>query len=108
MDPTPAWSFPDSPETEVITLDRILSADSPLLLVSHDLEDGAWQFLDGGHVFEEDAVVVAFGEILLFDPDLAELADLPIGWFAWRSAPGEPWHRTEGEPPADLGEETSP
>lgn len=98
------WPFPDPPETGAITLDRILSGEAPLRLVSHDEEDGAWQFLDGDHVFEEDAVVVALGEIVQFDPDLARLADLPVGWHAWRATPDEPWQRAEGEPPATIGD----
>ena len=47
------WLFGDPEETEVITLERILRGVSPLLLVTHDLEDAGWQFLDGEHVFEE-------------------------------------------------------
>ena len=49
----PDWRFDDPEETEVIALERILRGESPLLLVTHDLEDGGWQFLDGEHVFEE-------------------------------------------------------
>ncbi|QDV35487.1 hypothetical protein [Tautonia plasticadhaerens] len=108
MDPTRPWPFPDPPGTEAITLDRILSGDSPLRLVSHDEEDGAWQFLDGEHVFEEDAVVVALGEILQFDPGLAELADLPVGWSAWRATPGAAWRRARGDPPTTIGGGASP
>ena len=89
MDST--WDFVDPPETEVITLERILHGQSSILLVTHDAEDGTWQFLDGEHVFEEDGAVVCLGEMVGIDPSLAELADLPEGWFAWRPNPGEPW-----------------
>ena len=97
-----AWPFTDPAETEVITLDRILDGSSAVLLVTHDEEDRAWQFLDGEHVFEEDAEVVLLGEIVQFDPTLALLSDLPPGWFAWRSTPTSPWKRSEGEPPPVL------
>lgn len=86
----------------MITLARILRGESPLRLVSHDGDDGCWQFLDGEHVFEEDAVVVGLGEMVQFDPTLRELADLPEGAFAWRSAPDQRWQRAHGEPPADF------
>ena len=32
------------------------------------------------------------------DPSLRELADLPLGWWAKRAGPGEPWIRHQGEP----------
>ena len=32
------------------------------------------------------------------DPTLAELADLPKGWYAERTEPGEPWERFESGP----------
>jgi hypothetical protein len=32
------------------------------------------------------------------DPTLAELADLPKGWYAERVAPGQPWERFEQGP----------
>jgi|RhiMetdeSRZDD1v2_1073273.scaffolds.fasta_scaffold342507_2 hypothetical protein len=35
------------------------------------------------------------GEIVRFDPTVQELADLPLGWYAWRNAVGEPWQRRE-------------
>src|SRR4051794_39612985 len=94
------WTFPDPEGTEVITLERILRGDSPVLLVCHDREDEGWQFLDGEHVFEEDGAAVYLGDMLQLDPSLAALADLPAGWYAWREAPGHPWRRAEGEPDA--------
>src|SRR3954454_17260676 len=97
-----AWPFPDSEDTEVITLERILRGDSPLLLVSHDEDDGGWQFLDGEHVFEEDGVIVCLGEMVQFDPSLLELANLPIGSYAWRASQARRWPRAAGEPPVVL------
>ena len=67
----------------MITLKRILQAERPIRYVSHDLDDGGWQFLDGGDLHEEDAMVVGLGEIVRFDPTVRELADLPLAWYAW-------------------------
>lgn len=39
--------FKDSPNTMVITLKEILAGTKPILYVSHDEEEGMWQFLDG-------------------------------------------------------------
>src|SRR4051812_48797515 len=97
-----AWPFPDVEDTEVITLGRILRGDAPLLLVTHDEDDGGWQFLDGEHVFEEDAAIIRLGEMVQFDPSLRELADLPAGSYAWRAGTDQPWSKAAGEPPAVL------
>jgi hypothetical protein len=102
---TPPWPFTDSEETEVVTLNRIVRGESPILLVSHDADDGGWQFVDGGQVFEQDGEVVLLGEIAQLDPTVLDLADLPTGWHAWREGPGQPWRKAEGEPPADPADE---
>jgi predicted adenylyl cyclase CyaB len=106
------WRFADSQDTVVVTLERILRGDSAVLLVTHDSDDGGWQFLDGEHVFEEDGTTVLLGEMVQFDPSLLEFADLPVGWYAWRDAPDQAWRRAQGEPtettspvPADHGSE---
>ena len=93
------WPFDESPDDEAVTLDRILSGESPILLAARD--DDGWHFLDGEHVFEEDGVVVYLGDLVQLDPTLIELADLPVGWYARRPAVGEPWERGEGEPEPD-------
>jgi hypothetical protein len=61
--------------------------------VSHDVEDGAWQFpgdsmSDGG-----GRVLSCLYHPIDRDPSLAELADLPLGWYAERGKVGEPWVR---------------
>lgn len=94
-----SWPFSEPEDTEVITLGRIHGGESPLLLVTHDADDGEWQFLDGEHVFENDAVVARLGEMFQFDLSILEVADLPVGWYAWRAASGDPWQRESGEPP---------
>ena len=96
------WPFADPPETEVIVLARILSGESPLRLVTHDADDGGWQFLDGDHVFVADAVVVALGEMLQLDPSLAALAGMPPGHRATRVDGSTPWRIAPEEP--DPGE----
>jgi len=97
------WPFSDSKDLEVITLDRIIRGEAILRLVTHDDDDDdAWQFLDGEHVFESDAVVLSLGEMVEFDPSLRSLADLPRGSFAWRTSPDQPWNRSQGEPSPSL------
>jgi hypothetical protein len=61
------WPFKDPPSLAVITLKRILQTEQPIRYVSHDRDDGGWQFLDGGDVYDEDAIVVGLGTMLRLD-----------------------------------------
>jgi hypothetical protein len=87
------WPFDDPKNVAVFTTWRILREGWPILLVTHDEDDGAWQFLDGSPVDTEDAAIVGLAEIVQRDPTVRELAGLPLGWRAWRTAPDAPWHR---------------
>jgi predicted adenylyl cyclase CyaB len=51
--------------------------------------------------------VVYLSEMIQFDPSLAELADLPVGWFAWRPSHDQVWHRAHGEAPTSLDRHAS-
>jgi hypothetical protein len=88
------WSFADPKNVAVITLKSITKGTSPILYVTHDADDGAWQFLDGSSVSEENASVVCLETITRIDSSVVELADLPLGWYAYRSAPNQEWQRT--------------
>lgn len=91
--PTP-WPFRSPPDEAVITLKSILNEGKPILLVSHDKEDGGWQFLDGSaEPREEDAMVVSLHLMTRHDPSILELADLPEGWQAWRQSSASEWVR---------------
>ena len=88
------WPFDEPENLAVFTLKRIAQGGSPILRVTHDEEDGGWQFLDGGEVLMEEASLVCLRNMIQLDPSLLELADLPLGWVAERDGPGEPWKRT--------------
>ncbi len=66
--------------------------------VSHDVEDGAWQFLGDSMAREELPLMSCFHHLIDNAPSLVELADLPLGWWAERAKPGEPWHRHQHDP----------
>jgi hypothetical protein len=87
------WPFSDPKNLAVITIDRIMEGRKPILYVSHDADDGGWQFLDGGIISEKDARVVSLQEMLERDPTLREISDLPLGWKAERGAADKPWRR---------------
>ncbi|MGD1944362.1 MAG: hypothetical protein ACFB0G_23950 [Leptolyngbyaceae cyanobacterium] len=92
------WPF-DSPENcAVITLAQIMEGSTPILYVTRDEDDGGWQFLDGGNVTEENAMVVSLRRIADYDPTIKQLANLPVGWYAVRSAIDKPWKRNPSMP----------
>jgi hypothetical protein len=87
---TAEWPFDQPRNCAIITLKSITSGERPILLVTHDLEDHGWQFLDGHDVDESDATIIGFARIVELDASLLELADLPPGWCAWRASPTDP------------------
>lgn len=93
---TDDWPFADPPNVAAITVQSVIEG-APILLVTHDADDGGWQFHTGGDANEDDGRVVSLASIFASDPSIGELADLPLGWRAWREAPGEPWTRVRPE-----------
>lgn len=90
---TTDWPFDDTPNTACITTVHVMEGRRPILLVTHDGDDGGFQFLCGTTNNSDDARVVGLSTILNLDPSVAEVADLPPGWRAWREDVGSPWQR---------------
>ena len=101
----PDWKFPDRPHTAAILSKAVHSGTEPINFVSRDADDGGWQFL-GDTMTDSGGVVVCLHHPIDEDPSLVELADLPIGWYAGRDAPGQPWHRKELPPHEENAEAT--
>jgi hypothetical protein len=92
------WPFADPPNVAVFTSTKILSGDERISFVSHDEDDGAWQFHSSrGPAPETEVAVVSLRSIVDADPTIASLADLPLGWCAWRDSMGAPWNRKKNE-----------
>lgn len=89
------WMFGDPPNVAVFTTRSIVRGGAWIAYVSHDADDGSWQFHDStpGEPPEEEGMIVALSSMVLRDGTLNELADLPEGWRAWRDGPAAPWQR---------------
>ena len=89
------WPFPDSPNTAVIANKKIIHGHAWISFVTHDEDDGAWQFHchHEGELTNEDASVVSLANMLTIDSTVAALADLPVGWHAWRTSKDAAWER---------------
>ncbi|MEM9380904.1 MAG: hypothetical protein AAGB93_13205 [Planctomycetota bacterium] len=49
------WRFDQARNTASFSLRRIVFDGAPILYVTHDRDDHAWQFLDMGEAASEDA-----------------------------------------------------
>jgi hypothetical protein len=88
------WPFLDPPNTAVITNVRILDQEDWVHYVTHDAEDGAWQFHPYlGPASMKEAAVASLAHMLRIEPRIEELADLPLGWRAWRDSKSAHWTR---------------
>jgi len=87
------YKFLDDKNTMAITTKKIVSGQSDILLVSHDEDDGMWEFLDGEDVCEENALVVSMSEMVQIDESINKLYDLPLGWIAYRESKTTEWIR---------------
>ena len=87
------WKFLDPPHTRVYLSKTVHEGTEPVTYVSHDADDGAWQFLGDSMSDGGGPVISCFHHPIDDDRSLSELADLPLGWYAERSRPGEPWIR---------------
>lgn len=91
------WKFPDDPHTRAFLSETVHNGTEDVTYVSHDEEDGAWQFLGDSMSDGGGPVISCLHHPIDRDPSLAELADLPQGWYAERAKVGEPWMRKKHE-----------
>jgi hypothetical protein len=96
------WPFADASNIQVITTRPVVDEQHPILLVSHDEDDGGWQFLCGTTNKTEDGRVGCLGCLVEADATLRDLADLPLGWTARRSGAGAPWERMKPKSGIDM------
>lgn len=85
------FPFSDAPNTAVFICSHILDGRENILFVSHDADDGAWQFLCGKEHDESDARIVSLKYVLDLDPTIVKLKDLPLGCCAERKSKNDKW-----------------
>ncbi len=83
--------FCDLPETASITCCHVLDENKPILYVSHDEDDGLWQFLCGQRHEFDDARLVLLKSIFDMDNTVGELSEMPCGCYAERESIKDYW-----------------
>jgi hypothetical protein len=88
--PFPDNRFPD--DLGVISHLTVATGKKRAALVQHSAENH-WLFADDREDpnIGDDLQLVQIDHVLSNNPDVAELASLPLGWTAWRSSAGDPW-----------------
>jgi hypothetical protein len=96
--------FREPDATAVFTTRYVINDTRPITYVTHEEEDGAWQFFSSDEFddFGKVAMVVALKEILALDPSLLQLADMPVGHYAVRETSDHNWiiKKRVKQPPA--------
>jgi hypothetical protein len=84
--------FNEADNTAVFTT-RFVIEGKDITLVTHEKEDGAWQFFsdDKFDDFEDVAKVVGLGQIINIDDSVLEISDMPEGFMAYRKHKGDNW-----------------
>jgi len=95
------WKFSDPPHTRIFTTKRVISGEDPVTRVFHDADDGAWQFHGPQKSNKEDVAIVCFHHIVDKDSTINQLADLEVGWCAWRENTSSAWIREPQSPDSD-------
>lgn len=85
------FPFYDAPDTVAIICCHIMEKEAPVLSVSHDEEDGIWQFLCGKPHGIDEAKLVSLKWVFELDNSIGVLRDMPCGCYAERKAPGDEW-----------------
>jgi hypothetical protein len=89
-----AWRFEQPRNTAVIVSRSVVEGRSWVASVSHDANDGGWQFVAADHSGDvAGAGVVSLEEVVRLDPSVESLCDLPEGWSATRASRDAEWVR---------------
>ena len=87
---TLSFSFDDQQNTACIVCCHILEGH-PILYVSHDEDDGMWQFLCGKAHETDDAKLVSLKSVFELDNSIGTLVDMPCGYYATRENQEDNW-----------------
>lgn len=86
------FEFSEPEDTVCMVCRHVLEQGAPILYVTHDADDGMWQFLCGAEAHSsEDAKLVSLVQAVRIDPSVNELHEMPVGMGTERASVGERW-----------------
>jgi hypothetical protein len=94
-----SWPFADPRNCAVFVTREVMDREEPILLVTHEDGEDSWSFIGSSDGTLENCKLIALEEAVAIDSSILQLADLPVGWRAWRDSPQESWIR---EPQSDT------
>ena len=88
-----AKKFKEPGNTAVFTTSFVITDKKDITRVTHDKEDGAWQFLSNDQFdnFKDVAKIVSLEQIIKIDSSVLELADMKEGFVAHRNSKNDKW-----------------
>ena len=87
------WPFDQPRNCAAFVTREVMDREEPILLVAHDIDDHGWQFIGSSDGTRDNARIILLANAVELDPSILEVTDLPVGWHAWRDAPGSAWIR---------------
>ena len=86
------YRFQETENTACIVCDHVLNGKRPILHVTHDAEDGYWQFLCGQDHHEDTiAKLISLKQATELDSTINELFEMPLGFGAERNSIKDKW-----------------
>lgn len=87
------FPFNEPENVAVFTCKHVVEDGADICYVSHDEEDGCWQFLCNldSHI-ESEARIISLKYVFDLDHSLAQLADMPLGCGATRENRDTSWN----------------
>ena len=86
------YKFQDPENTACIVCIHVFDRERPILSVTHDLDDGCWQFLCGQDDHDETtAKVISLKEATEIDHSINDLFEMPTGIGADRKTINDKW-----------------
>lgn len=94
------FKFKESENTACFVCSHIMDRSRPILLASHEKEDGFWQFLCGCNNHNDaDIKIISLKQAVEIDSSINELFEMPLGVATDRKSVNDKW-----EPFASTGQ----
>lgn len=87
------YKFNDPKDTACFVCNHVFNQERAILFVTHEAEDGFWQFLCGhnDHSHDNDYKVISIEQATVIDESINDLYEMPLGSGATRESQSNKW-----------------